>query len=291
MHILMTGATGFIGRALLQSPPPDHEITLLIRDPDRLPPGAGVNVVRTDLTQLPDPAALPESVDAVIHLAQASAAFPGGADALFQVNAAATQRLADYARRAGAKRFIFTSSGNVYAPGRGPLFEDTPLEPADFYGVTKLVSEKVLGCYREFFDVIILRLFAPYGPGQQGRMIPGIIERVRAGRTVTLTNGGEPRINPVYIDDLVEIFATALKLKGSHTVNVAGPEVVSVRDVANLAGAALGVQPVFEERESASHVNFIADTTRMNDLFGALKVTSPAQGIRRMVVSESPEGE
>ena len=67
-------------------------------------------------------------------------------------------------------------------------------------------------------------------------MIPGIIGRVRAGSAVSLNEGGRPRMNPIYIDDAVAAILAALEVDGHKIVNVAGDEIVTIREIAEAAG-------------------------------------------------------
>ena len=287
MRIVLTGATGFIGGYLIRALSPIHELYCLARDTSRLPKVANVIPVPGDLAASNGLAALPASVDAVVHFAQANVPFPEHAEELFQVNATSTVGLADYARRAGASTFIYASSGNVYGQQAAPLDEDSPLSPQGLYGLTKLVSEQVIGCYGDFFNFSVLRLFAPYGPGQTGRMLPGIANRVRSGQEVTLTNGGQPRINPIYVEDVARIVDSALSLSGQHVVNVAGPEVVSVEDIARMAGEALGVEAPVRHQTDAATWNLIASTGRMQALFDPRDMVTPSDGILRMIRAEA----
>ncbi|MFC1935436.1 NAD-dependent epimerase/dehydratase family protein [Chloroflexota bacterium] len=287
MRIVITGATGFVGGYLVPSLAPDHDLFCLVRDPSRLPHDTNVIAVQGNLGVSDGLSELPDHADALLHFAQANIPFPDHANELFEVNAVSTQRLADYARQAGASAFVYASSGNVYGQNAAPLVEDGPVQPQGLYAMTKYVSEQVIACYTDFFNVCTLRLFAPYGPGQTGRMIPGIIGRVRAGQEVTVTNGGQPRINPVYIDDVVRATRDALLLTGHQVVNVAGPEVVSVEDVARIAGQALGVQPRLQHSTDPTVWNLVADTTRFHNLFSLPDMVPPSEGIRRMVEAET----
>lgn len=281
MNILITGATGFIGSYLAPFLAKGHQVFCLARDTSRLPKVANLVPVPGDLAAPNGLASTPEHVDAIIHLAQANVPFPERGNELFDVNTLSTQRLADYSRRSGASHFIYASSGSVYASTAERITEESTVRPQGFYALTKAVSEQVLACYQPYFHICVLRLFAPYGPGQTGRMIPGIINRVRSGQAVTLTNGGQPRINPIYIDDVVRVMEQALSLTGEHTVNVAGPEGVSIGDIATIAGKALGMEPRFEHRTDPVVSNLLADTTLMQKTFSLPSMVSGEQGIRR----------
>jgi UDP-glucose 4-epimerase len=279
MQLVVTGASGFVGRRLLSALSGRYEVVCLELDPSALAGVDGVTVVAGDLTDRDWLGRLPARADAIVHLAQAAASFPAGADALFAVNAASTQALASYAVGAGVRRFVLASSGSVYRPQSRPILETDPIDPPGFYAATKAISELILRSYEGEFGVSILRLFAPYGPGQVDRMIPKLVEAVRDGRTITLYNGGEPRLKPIFVSDLVAIIEEALHLEGSQTVNVAGPEVVGVREIAQLAAAALGRKPVFAQETRPGAGDLIADTELMSRLFAPRRLIPPAEGI------------
>ena len=279
MDVLVTGATGFVGRHLVPALARRHAVTCVVRDASspRLPPE--VELVVTDLTDPAFPRRLPRRTDAVVHLAQAYLGFPDAADALFGVNAASTVALAEYARGAGVTRFVFTSSGSVYAPAKTPLAEDAETSPVSFHPATKLMSELALRHYAGYFGVATLRLFCPYGPGQVNRMIPRLVEAVGSGSTVTLSRGGEPSINPIYVTDLVRVLEAALDDDRSYTVNVAGPEPVSIRDLAESIGRHVGRAPRFAEQDTDVEGDLIADTRLMHEIFGTDPLIAPDVGL------------
>ncbi len=279
MRLILTGASGFVGRHLLRALSGRYEILCVELDPSALAGVEGIRVVAGDLSGRDWLSRLPARAEAIIHLAQAAAPFPGGADALFSVNAASTQALASYGIKAGVRRFVLASSGSVYRPQSRPIVETDPIAPAGFYAATKAISELILRPYSSEFGVSILRLFAPYGPDQVDRMIPKLIQSVRDGGTITLYNGGEPRIKPIHVSDLVAVIEEALHLQGSQTVNVAGPEVVGVREIAQLAAETLGREPVFAEETRPGAGDLIADTGLMSRVFTSRSLISPAAGI------------
>ena len=51
-----------------------------------------------------------------------------------------------------------------------------------------------------------------YGTGQRNRLVPGLISRIQEGRPVTLREGGRPRMNPIFVEDVAEVFAQALQV-------------------------------------------------------------------------------
>ena len=283
MRVIVTGGTGFVGRHLVSALQGENEVVCLVRHPDAAPPLGRVTTVEWDFTRAMSRRRLPASADALVHLAQAYVPFPSDAETLFAVNAASTQWLAEYARRARVPRFVLASSGSVYRPRRTPLTEDAPLLPPTYHPATKQISELVLRYYNPYFTTAVLRLFAPYGPGQVNRLIPRLLAAVGSGAPIELSHGGEPRINPIYVDDLVRIFTEALTGTRSFTVNVAGPQVLSIRDLAQLIGSLVGRRPHFVERDSQTRGNLVADTHLMHELFTARPEVGLKDGLARML--------
>jgi UDP-glucose 4-epimerase len=289
VRVLVTGAAGFIGSELVPTlAGAGHDVRAVVRDASKYEAPGGVQPLEVDLSRPLDSATLPE-VDAVVHLAQANVPFPDSAVELYAVNTVATQQLLDHARCAGAGKFLYASSGSVYGLGDQPFREDEDLPIADFYAVTKINAEQVVATYRDFFDTVVFRFFMPYGPGQRGRLIPALIDRVRDGRPVTLNDGGRPRGNPIYIDDVIRTIEAALELEGHHTVNVGGDEIVSIADLARLIGEALGREPVFEEGSGAAAGDVVGDTSHMHDLFSLRPLVSLSEGLRQTVGAPARE--
>jgi UDP-glucose 4-epimerase len=286
MKVLVTGATGFVAPHLLRRLVSDgHKTVALGHDRSRIPSGDGIVPAVVDLSRPLEDARIP-AFDAVVHLAQANVPFPDGARDLFHVNVASTQELLELARRRGASRFVCASSGSVYGLGEGPVAEDDPRRADDFYAVTKRAGELLVGAYRKHLRTAVLRFFAPYGPGQTGRLIPGLIARVTAGAAVTLREGGRPMMTPIYVDDAVEAIVRSLE-SGEHLLlNVAGDETVSIRELAERIGRAVGREPVFEEQEGTVAGDLIARNERLHELLGDRPLVTLDEGLSRIVGGE-----
>jgi UDP-glucose 4-epimerase len=283
MKVLVTGATGFVAPHLLRRlVAGGHEAVALGHDETRLPAGDGITRAVVDLSVPVDADVVPE-FEAVVHLAQANVPFPDGAHDLFRVNVAGTLELLELARRRGATRFVYASSGSVYGLGEGAVAEDDPRRAEDFYGVTKRSGELLVGAYRVHIGTAILRFFAPYGPGQTARLIPGLIARVTAGEPVMLREGGRPRMTPIYVDDAVEAIVRSLESNEQLLLNVAGDETVSVRELAERIGDAVGREPVFEEQGEAVGGDLIARNDRLHRLLHGRDLVRLDEGLGRTV--------
>jgi nucleoside-diphosphate-sugar epimerase len=279
MKVLVTGATGFVASHLVPALAAEgHDVLALGHDASRLPDGAEPVVV--DLRR---PAQLPYA-DAVVHLAQANVPFPDGAADLFAVNTAATAALLEHARRAGATSFVFASSASVYGLGERVFREDDAPAASDFYAATKIAAERLVGAYDDLLGTTSLRLVAPYGPGQRNRLVPALIDRVRGGRAITLADGGRPRMNPVYVDDVVRVIRAALD-SPVGVVNVGGDEAVTIRELGEAIGAAVGVEPSFEAGGTAAG-DLVVENSRFREIVGGALIPL-ADGLRRTARAEA----
>lgn len=179
MKILVTGATGKVGSRLVKrlAQRGDH-VRALVRDPARAADVRGdrVELVEGDLLQAESLAGAVRGVEAVVHCA----AFFRGAtpEQAHAVNDLGSQHLANAARAASVKRFVFTSTGLVYGPTGGHLAnEDHPCAPTAAYPVSKLAAERFLLAV-EGLDVRVLRLPFVYGDGDPH--IPEVVPMMRA---------------------------------------------------------------------------------------------------------------
>jgi nucleoside-diphosphate-sugar epimerase len=289
MKILLTGATGFIGRHLLSFWKGQHEIFALVRDLKLKHSDDGVRYVHADLTQPLDVQRLPTEVEAIVHLAQANVAFPGGAEELFAVNTAAVQHLLDYGRRVGARRFLLASTGDVYGQRVGPSKESDPVKPTSFYGATKAAAEMLAAAYADYLPACSLRLYRPYGPGQTNRLMPHLAEQIRQGKPVQLNREGRPHANPIYIDDVMIALDRCLHHPFCGAMNVAGDTAVSIRDLACRIGRVLGVDPTFVDTDREAG-DSLGDNDQMKAILGRWPLVDLQEGLTRTFAREGGSG-
>lgn len=166
MKILITGATGKVGNRLAKRLAQRGDtLRALVREPARAADlqDAQIELMNGDLLDASSLAAAVSGVDAVVHCA----AFFRGAtpDQAHAVNDLGTRQLANAARAASVKRFVFTSTGMAYGATGGRLArEDDPCAPTAAYPVSKLAAERFLLAL-EGLDVRVLRLPFVYGDG------------------------------------------------------------------------------------------------------------------------------
>jgi UDP-glucose 4-epimerase len=262
VRIVVTGSSGFVGGYLLRLlAASGHEAVAMGRNP-------GPGGIAWDMAAGGAPE-LPAGVDAVIHLAQARAYrnFPGDAAGMFAVNVAAAHALLDASVRAGVGRICLVSSGSVYEPFDAPMVEDAALAPPGFLGASKLAGEIVARPYGKLAALSILRLFAPYGPGQTGRLIPELVRRVAAGERIDVSEDGEGmRMTPTHVDDVCRILLASVEHGWTGVINVASREILTIGEIARHIGDALGREPQFIRSQPPSRP-LVPDLTRLSKLY------------------------
>lgn len=286
MRILITGATGFIGRHLVERLAPTHELFALVR---QVPPTSqpGVHYLCQDLAQPLDHHQLPQQLDAIIHQA-ALIDNKIGDDALpFLVNVVGTWRLLDYAAAVGVKTFVHASTGGIYGCSRKVLRESDPPNPMDLYSLTKAQAELAVQAAPGDFHKIVLRYFFPYGVGTPNP-IPSYVRRAVRGEPIEILASGGPLFNPLHITDAVEATIQTVDLKHSATINIAGRQVTSFAEIAQIASNAVGRQPIFRYIPVAAAIpyyraNLIADTRQMAHLLPLVSYTGLPTGIAELV--------
>lgn len=285
MRILITGATGFIGRHLVERLAPEHEVYALVR---RVPaaPLPTIHYLCQDLAQPLDRTQLPQQLDAIIH--QATVIDTNSVDVAtpFLVNVVGTWRLLEYAVAAGVRTFVHASTGGIYGCSHQPLSEGDPPNPMDLYSLTKAQAELAVQAAAGDFHKVVLRYFFPYGVGTPNP-IPSYVRRAVQGEPIEILASGGPWFNPLHITDAVGLTVQALTLDQSVTVNIAGQEMTTFAQIAEIAARYVGREPIFQHIADEAAIpyyraNLIAATERMNQLFSRSTGVSLQQGITEL---------
>lgn len=266
---VVTGARGLVGSHLLPRLTATHDVVAITRTPGPAQPH--VQWVVADLAGADWEQALPARYEAAVFLAQSRRfrEFPAGAADVLAVNVSAVERLASHAVTAGATRFVHLSSGGVYTPSNAVLPEDAALqapERAGWYTASKIAAESLVLAYAAHLAPIVLRPFFVYGAGQPRHMlVPRIADAVRDGRPVTLSSDTGIRISLTHADDMADAIIGSLSLTAPHVLNVAGPDALTIREIAERFGVLLARTPVFEQAGVATVASdLVADRSRLS---------------------------
>jgi len=284
MRILITGADGFIGRHLVEGLEPKNDLFCLCRRTSEFPSTHRSTCIPYDLAKTIDIDVLPGKIDVVIHLAAVSMHAPETKrELMFRINTGSTIELLEYASRAGAKSFVYASTGGVYGYRSDPIRETCEANPGEFHAATKYASELMAKQYESDFDVIILRYFFPYGPHQTDHLIQNLIRKIMQGQAITVYNQENPITNPVYISDIVEATVRAAMLDRTIVLNIAGKERASIRTIAEILGDFLGRRPSYCHVDDPRIGNIIGDISNMESALRFLPQVDLRTGLKRTV--------
>lgn len=252
MNTLITGGTGFIGRALIDKLLKDeHRVTILTRDERKVdsPLNKKVEVLEADIGHLASLEKLDprlKGIDVIFHLA-ASLDYFGDRKKLFRVNVEGTVNLLNWAERNGIKRFIYISS--IEAMGlikkdEIPADETYSCNPISPYGGSKLEAEKQVKSLSKEKNLssVILRLGNVYGPGSPAFILPiarAIIERGDLLKYLPVY--GDRYVHPVYIEDVIEGIMKASQPNIDELYILAGNNYVTIHELFGLVSEILGV--------------------------------------------------
>ena len=248
--ILLTGASGFVGRAVLASVRQRRSIRVAMRQPETADFPDDVGVVEASLSPHQDWIRALSGVSAVIHCAaRVHVMNEEAADPLAEfrrVNVDGTLRLARQAMEAGVRRFVFVSSikvnGEHSQPGH-PFAADQIPAPGDPYSISKCEAEAGLRALSEEtgMEVVVIRPPLVYGPRVKANFLAMMLWLQRG---VPLPLGGvtENRRSLVFLDNLVDLIITCLDHPAAahQTFLVSDDEDLSTAALLRRMAAALG---------------------------------------------------
>jgi nucleoside-diphosphate-sugar epimerase len=251
--ILATGATGFVGRALIARLLADGEsVRAAVRGHPDSAPLPVAQVVVGDLGAETDWRPALRGIETVVHCAaRVHVMRETASDPLAdfrRVNVAGTLALARQAAAAGVRRFVFLSSikvnGEATPPGQPFTALDAPA-PVDPYGISKREAEDgLMALSRETgLEIAIIRPVLVYGPGVKGNF-RSLIRWLDRG--VPLPLGGiHNKRSLVALDNLVDLIATCVRhpAAAGGTFLVSDDEDMSTSELLRRTAAALGRRP------------------------------------------------
>jgi nucleoside-diphosphate-sugar epimerase len=267
--VLLTGATGFIGRhTLIALSEAGHEVHVAARH--RGPERAGVTWHDADLL---DSCAVVGEVEPeiLVHLAWYAehGRFWTSPENLRWV-AASLELLRTFAD-AGGQRVVMAGTCAEYEWSRAVYREDSPLRPSTLYGAAKHGLHTVAAAYCEQMHIELAwgRLFFLYGPHEaRERLVPSLARALLAGEAAPMTSGTQRR-DFLHVADAGAAFAALASSSLVGAVNLASGEGVALRDLAALiaersGGAELLRVGVLPDRDG-DPASLVADVGRMRD--------------------------
>lgn len=243
-RILVTGATGFIGKQVCR--------VLGERGLDVV--ALGRSSPSTDKpwsldATIEENVILLKEIDAVVHLA---AYLPQKYEDLDQAlpcylaNSLGTLNLLRASEQAGVSHFVFASTCAIYAPAFGETNEKSATIPerAAPYLASKLAAEAYVAAGNFITKMVTttLRLASVYGPGMPNSgLLPACVNQLKTHGHFTVSDGNRYRTDLVHVNDVIESIYSALTHSVRGTFNIASGLSISPYEVATTVAQILGI--------------------------------------------------
>lgn len=226
--ILLTGATGTVGRPLLRRLlEADQEVRCLVREPRRL--GSSRVDVQIAIGDLAGERHLDHAfrgVDTLVHLAVTTRDQPLGT--IEEVGGVATLRLIGAARRAGVRRIVYISS-----------FDAGKISASRLLRTQALAAEAI---DRSGLEALRFQSGIIYAPADRWM---SLLARLTRFPLMPLVGNGRAAFQPIWAEDAAQAIATALLTDGPlppRPIALAGPQTLTVNQILRLAMAHFGVE-------------------------------------------------
>jgi UDP-glucose 4-epimerase len=219
------------------------------------------------------------------------------------VNATGTLNLLEAARRAGTRRFVYTSSSEVYGTAIDtPMAEDHPTYPHTVYGGAKLAGEAYTRAYHRTYglETIVIRPFNSFGPrshheGDSGEVIPKFMVRALNGLPPIIFGDGEQTRDFTYVDDIAAGIALAAERDSlvGRTINLGSGTEISINELARIVLDAVGrtdLTPVYDAPRPGDVLRLVGDSTLAQTTLEWQPTTSVAAGIRLILDWHAQQG-
>ena len=261
--ILVTGGAGFIGSNFCNLNKDRYEITaldnLFLGDERNL--DADITFIKGDAGKMED---LDKAgpVDYVVHLAGTSSAPMFMGDGLVEgyLNSVRSFLTAlEWARKNGAKKFLYASTSSLYGNNPLPLTEDQHVTPLNHYAVTKEMYEHAGACYNKVYpemDIIGFRFMSVYGPNEEAKGIYANLvsqfcwDYARGKEPVIYGDGSQTR-DFTNVRDVVAALTLAIetnKKLGAEVFNIGTGRAVSLNEICE------ALETAFDNGVKARHI-------------------------------------
>ncbi len=294
MRVLLTGASGFLGRYVLDALQRRNIDTVVVGR--RRPEHGNTEFIKADLLE---PASFGDLIQQakpthLLHLAWYAEHGKFWASKLNLRWVDSTARLVDAFCEAGGTRVVVAGSCTEYDWSHEVFREDeTPLKPATLYGTAKDATRRLVSALCEQQNVSLAwgRIFFLYGAGEnRARLVPALIDSLRGKRELIPVNSSARR-DYLHVSDVAEGFATLLSANDSGSYNICSGHAVALLDIAREIARLLEVDPgpllKLAAGRPSEPVSFHGDNTKLMQLGWKPKL-SLIEGLRETLQGMPP---
>lgn len=320
MRWLITGGCGFIGRNLIRNlldegghsirvidnlktgTRTDLEIVCIFdehvgKDCPKLLNHGRVELIVADILDEAVVESAAQGCEVVVHLAANTGVAPSVENPKMDcaVNVIGTLNCLEAARKAGARKFIFASSGAPAGEVTPPIHEEIVPKPVSPYGASKLAGEAYCSCYSRTFGIetVALRFGNVYGElsGRKDSVVAKFIRMAMEGKTLEIYGDGNQTRDFIYVGDLILAIRAAVEKQGvgGEVFQIAAGGETSLRELVEIMiplfeKYGLGTVPVaYSSPRRGDVMRNYSDTSKAASMLGWHVSTSLVAGLDRTV--------
>ncbi len=293
MKILITGASGFVGRHVARHLIEEgHEVTGydLVEAT-----GAEFPTITGDLRDAGAVQAAVAGMDVVCHIGAIGDVYLAAEQPSLaaEVNVSGTSHIADAAVEAGA-RVVYASTWEVYGEVEyEPMDEVHPRNPDHPYNITKLAGEQMLLAAANLrgLSAIALRLGTAYGPGLRPNSVFRIfIDRARRGDTITIMGDGSQSRQFVHVNDLARAFSLACTSDVSGiALNTVAQEPITIKQLAETVVQRFPTEIVYAPARAGDVPPALVSSSKISEVLGWEPQVSFSEGLNDLMESVTDE--
>jgi UDP-glucose 4-epimerase len=301
--VLVTGGAGFIGSSLVRLLAASGATVRVV---DNLVNGKAENLDEVlsdsvslhvvDIRQQETMKELLTGVDLVFHLACLGVRHSIHAPyENHEVNATGTLNLLALAREVGVRRFVYTSTSEVYGTARiVPMTEEHPTYPMTVYGAAKLAGECYTRAYYETYgyETVVVRPFNAFGPrshheGDSGEVIPKFLLRSMVGKPMVIFGDGSQTRDFTYVEDTARgiLLAGLCEEAIGQTINLGSNHEITINELAETIKAVIGnpnAEVTHDMPRPGDVLRLYADSSKAERLLGFEPQISMNEGLQRL---------
>ena len=294
MRVLITGASGFVGRHVARHLLDEgHDVTGFdLMEPD----DAGFPTIIGDLRDADAVNAAVAGNDVICHIGAIGDVYLAGdkPSLAAEVNVTGTSHIADAAIESGA-RVVYASTWEVYGEVEyEPIDENHPLNPDHPYNITKLGGEQMLLAAANLrgLSAIALRLGTAYGPGLRPNSVFRIfIDRARQGEPITIMGDGSQSRQFVHVNDLARAFSLACSSDVSGiALNTVAQEPITIKQLAETVAQRFPTEIIYAPARPGDVPPALVSSEKISEVLGWGPQVSFSNGLDDLMesVTEQP---
>ena len=257
-RLLITGASGFIGKNLLESLENKVESIIATYKKGPIPQNlkSRIRWVKNPSAEMMYDLVQENKINVILHLASPRAN-SGEKDEFYMTNCTMTENLLKISQSAKVDHFIFCSTGSVCNESCMELPDGfcPDLSSKSDYTNSKAIGEMYTRRYGTTLNTLIFRIFHPYGKHGDYFLVNKLVKLIRNEELITIHGKYGPLLNPVSVKDVCKAFELSMIQRKTGVINVGGPSYLTLHELVKKIAHCLDVKLVKEHLKEKSDKN------------------------------------